>query len=463
MSSATTISLGLVEITPENEKAEIEKIENHIKLSISQGFSLEILGGEYPSNEFNGDRFLKGIYFRNVAFLKPLTLGGIEDGAAIIFENCTFQNFFPLRVEGVRTNTFLFENCTFPSAKVTADTASEDLGGMIIVSNSVIESAFFKKCLATIEFSKTSINKKLHLSALGNSSRKVDLYLNESELNCYEFLISHSKIDYFKICDSNSDIPSGAFFSVCSKIENFWMLNTKAPKYSFGFDGSYSGRINIDSSEIGDIDISASLASDSEKNKMNSISIRSSSIGEINACGRCFENPLDFTDTKFKKSPKFHGVDIPQGSIFPVHEFYYDKNGENTIRAYRTLRLAMEAQRAREEEGVFYQLEQESILNTRVNGSKCFHFSFWYRLLSSFGTDYRRPLVILLCLLVSFSAIYSLLLSPVLGFRYDFDINVVVKGFVFSIKQMIYPFSALRSNDINNISLYDEELYLGRV
>jgi hypothetical protein len=64
--------------------------------------------------------------------------------------------------------------------------------------------------------------------------------------------------------------------------------------------------------------------------------------------------------------------------------------------------------------------------------------------LSDYGTSYVKPATYLAFLFIFFSIIYSLLCSPAIGFEIPIDWQLIEKAFIFSMKQMLLPFSSLR-------------------
>jgi hypothetical protein len=195
-----------------------------------------------------------------------------------------------------------------------------------------------------------------------------------------------------------------------------------------------------------------------KKRLIHNLFITDSTIGSSIFIGRKIDLPLNFSNTVFLEPPSFHGVDIPQGSIFPGFTFFRGKEGRDSINAYRTLRLAMEDQRAREEEGIFYALEQSSILNTFHKSSKYCAFGYWYGNISLYGTSYERPLTILFISFFFFTFVYSIYLSPTLGQNYNTDWSLLGKAAEFSIKQVFLPFNSLR--DLSPLGLKIEETHL---
>ncbi|WP_157872486.1 hypothetical protein [Klebsiella michiganensis] len=98
-------------------------------------------------------------------------------------------------------------------------------------------------------------------------------------------------------------------------------------------------------------------------------------------------------------------------------------------------------------EGMFFSLEQESLLNDKGTIRKYFSANYLYYLLSDYGTNYRTPLCILLITIPIFTIIYSIINSPVISTSLPIDWDIVIKSLVITLKQTFLPFDVLRNND----------------
>jgi hypothetical protein len=83
---------------------------------------------------------------------------------------------------------------------------------------------------------------------------------------------------------------------------------------------------------------------------------------EISFENRIFQKKTIFKEVVFYKAPKFHNCELHQDTDFHGSEFK-DTYSQTAERAYRTLKLIMDKKRARREEGMFFSLEQKSMLN----------------------------------------------------------------------------------------------------
>lgn len=102
---------------------------------------------------------------------------------------------------------------------------------------------------------------------------------------------------------------------------------------------------------------------------------------------RQFDGPLSFKNAWFSKAPNFHGCKFHQDTSFRGAQFF-DVVSDGAAEAYRTLKLAMETARAKDEEARFYSLEQRS-WRKQAKGSPILRAVSW---LYDFGSDYGRSI-----------------------------------------------------------------------
>ncbi len=86
--------------------------------------------------------------------------------------------------------------------------------------------------------------------------------------------------------------------------------------------------------------------------------------GETIFNNRHFLDTTVFSRCAFQQAPSFHNSQLHQDTNFKGANFQ-DTESHGAERAYRTLKLAMENARARREEGMFYELEQQSLREQR--------------------------------------------------------------------------------------------------
>ena len=149
---------------------------------------------------------------------------------------------------------------------------------------------------------------------------------------------------------------------------------------------------------------------------------------------RCFTEPTSFRDVLFTRAPEFHGASLHQGMIFPRGRAFRDTWSVEAANAYRTLKLGMETIRSRDEEGMFFALEQRSRIRSRMLPRHLTILSFLYDCVSAYGQSVMRPLIWLIINTAFFSWCYSEILSP------NRSSTLSVAGIEFALQQVFRPF-----------------------
>lgn len=172
---------------------------------------------------------------------------------------------------------------------------------------------------------------------------------------------------------------------------------------------------------------------------------------------RQFENRTNFSSTTFEVAPELHGCTLHQDTDFRDTKFL-DRTGNgdvNAARAYRTLRLAMENVRAREEQARFYAYEQQALRNSGQITGLARLFSWLYEKTSYYGQSLSRPAwglgVVLTVSALVYAVIFALVMRPI-------DAMVMPEwseGIRFSLEQ-IRPFSALFGSGTAAQSVFGE-------
>jgi len=115
-------------------------------------------------------------------------------------------------------------------------------------------------------------------------------------------------------------------------------------------------------------------------------------------------------------------------------------SSENAVRAYRTLKLAMENVRARQEEAMFYALEQQSLRARKDTPWSTWAVSHLYHLTASYGQSFIRPLGWLLGITV-----FCFLLYAAVVYLSSFSWHHLwghLRGILdFTMEQFVRPFS----------------------
>jgi hypothetical protein len=156
---------------------------------------------------------------------------------------------------------------------------------------------------------------------------------------------------------------------------------------------------------------------------------------------RHLKSPASFRDCYFSKAPEFHGADIHQSVQFPGENHFTDTISEGAAPAYRTLKLAMEKNRARQEEAMFFALELKSL---RQTPGKMRWWDRWasyvYEKVARYGQSFSRPLAWLAVSWFIFALIYAVWMSAPIYWGEPLDGDVIGHGMTLSLEQVFSPF-----------------------
>ena len=171
--------------------------------------------------------------------------------------------------------------------------------------------------------------------------------------------------------------------------------------------------------------------------------------------GRHFKSSLIFRSCQFYRVPRFQDAKISFESVFPKQEGFLDwqevpaefqssaqtrsEYYERASQAYRTLRYAMKAQDAYEEEARFLELEmraKERALIWNSDGWLPKLFSLLYAASSRYGNSIGRPILFWIVVFSIFLFLYWL----VWGCAAVFDDSMLAKLGDFSFQQTVRPF-----------------------
>lgn len=156
-------------------------------------------------------------------------------------------------------------------------------------------------------------------------------------------------------------------------------------------------------------------------------------------------NYLDSTNLSkciFCSAPQFHNSIFHQDTNFDNTEFR-DYTSVYAARAYRTLKLAMEQHRAREEQSIFFALEQKCLRNKKNYPLSKKLFSWIYEKTSDYGRSFNRPISGLIIVWLMSLFMYCRLNGH---YPYTSEFKEIV---AFCVQQVVLPFSVWRI-DIKN-------------
>ena len=152
---------------------------------------------------------------------------------------------------------------------------------------------------------------------------------------------------------------------------------------------------------------------------------------------RTFADRTNFRGAVFKKAPKFHNSQLHQDTVFRSARFL-DLSSE-AEQAYRTLKLAMEADRARFEQSEFFALEQ-TCRRKRLWEDR--RWAEWvtsgaYALSARYGQSFLRPIACIFVFLFLFALIYLLIAQTTISDENPMSVNDAV---AFAFEQVFRPF-----------------------
>lgn len=156
---------------------------------------------------------------------------------------------------------------------------------------------------------------------------------------------------------------------------------------------------------------------------------------------RKFLHRTDFRETTFEIAPQFQNCVFHQDTTFSDADFR-DRQGADYVdaaSAYRTLKLAMEKVRARDDEALFYAYEQQSLRLKKDTAFSVKLISWLYEKTADYGQNFVRPLVWMLGTFLVFFLLYLAALTDALITLTDIE---EVLGF--ALQQVFHPFGVLR-------------------
>lgn len=230
-------------------------------------------------------------------------------------------------------------------------------------------------------------------------------------------------ISWFESATFNGNAEfEGAVFSGPAEFENVRFCNSA----SFGASSPYAENDNPKASSFGLVNFSNATFG-----------------GEAKFENRQFLKSASFEACTFTKAPIFHSCRLPQGTTFPPRMNFKDVTSKDAVQAYRTLKLAMETVRARQEESMFYALEQQARRNQPDTPRSEQLISHLYEWTADFGESFVRPLGWLLLVTELFAFLYASMMTtyfPQGMSGYD------GASLRFAIEQIVRPFGAWTSS-----------------
>lgn len=230
-------------------------------------------------------------------------------------------------------------------------------------------------------------------------------------------------ISWFEAATFNGNAEfEGAVFSGPAEFMNVRFCNSA----SFGASSPYSEYDNPKASSFGLVDFSNATFG-----------------GDAKFENRQFLKSASFEASTFTKAPIFHSCRLPQGTTFPPRTNFKDVTSKDGVQAYRTLKLAMETVRARQEESMFYALEQLARRNQPDTPRSEQLISHLYEWTADFGESFVRPLGWLLLVTELFAFLYASMMTTYFPQGMPGYDGASLR---FAIEQIVLPFGAWTSS-----------------
>lgn len=415
--------------------------------------SLEIKKSTISVLNFDIPLAVSSVSFEDCLFKKATIISGLQKGRTFKFIHCNKQFFLGnVKLKKIHCSVLVIkqtDNNNDPESNRYADSVCPDIEESQIdhLECKVVHPPFFSKVIFTGEIIVESSTE--HESS--NLSFDDCKFSNRAELKISiqsPLFINIRNCKNFDTDDSFIMMPVNFYNHL--KIKHLGISNSQIGKINFHLFGATIENIEISDSSLKDLDcgtIKKEKDDSAHHDSIYNISITNSSLNKFSVRHRKIIHEIVLTNSTFKVPPQFFDANIPEGSEFPNQKHFLSRKGDHDASCYRALRFIMESQRNRELEGMFFSLEKESLLNNQSKIKKYLSISYFYFLLSDYGTNYRTPLLTLLVSIPIFTLIYSAINSNTISFSLPIDWDLIIKSFIITLKQTFLPFEILRNND----------------
>jgi len=381
----------------------------------------------------------------NCVFESRTKLSGLKDGRLLEIKNCSKKHIMcSLIIEHVDCMVF-----NYHEDKPKYKSILYEKYISVRIENSVFEHCHFTSVDAPI-FHKVAFIKKLQHFSHARHDNEVFFF---EECIFYDFLniiINNvNRLDVqmtkCKVGSTRNDwTPTPSFTVDDVVIRKLNIIDSDLSNMYFYLFRKEIEKIEINGSQVKLLQL-YTVDDEGEPNRIYDISILDSHIDQLLLNHRHIVHSLLFNRSTFYHPPEMFGANMPHGSCFPDKDGFISRSGDLDASCYRVLRYFMELERNRELEGVFFTLEQESILNKKHGYRKYLSLNYMYYAFSNYGTNYIRPLIILALSIIVFTLIYSISLSPEISPNLPIDWELIKNSFIFTLKQTLQPFSSLKS------------------
>ncbi|MDT0604425.1 hypothetical protein [Thalassotalea castellviae] len=409
------------------------------------------------------DSNAKHITIKNCTIREGLKIYGVSRGATLTIEDCTFESYNGIKIEKSSFRAVYIKNSVLvdtPYDEVRLNILSRIISQTVEVLDSYIHNLFISNINISIEVKNSVIESKLDYFPIERADDERSwAYFENVTFKSSQVRLAGAELDKitFKNININNDSKNKCYLL---EIKQDYVLDLIFENANFSetyidIENVTVRSITASSSNLGKcFNFFIGNIKEEQDRKVNVITIKNSHIDKSYFHGRIIHNSIDFSQTHFNTPPEFYNSELPHGSIFPNSEYFSLCGSDSSIAAFRALRLQMEEQRNRELEGEFFYLEQKSILKKENESGNRNWFRYFYGLISDFGNNAIKPLVILFATMMFFTLLYALIMSPEISVNLPIDYELLSKSMHFSTKQMTLPFWSVR----NLTPLLDKEV-----
>ena len=363
----------------------------------------------YPQTIFIDAIFNENVSFDGLKFTKESKFNGVTFNKDAYFHKTEFVGdaiFTTSAIHGL----CLFEEAVFEKNAYFNDSQFHSFAAFNVASFK--SNACFKNC--TFAEGLNINNAKFHERASFENA-SVSLFANFAHSYFKEKANFKNTIFFRDVSFKEVTFTSKADFIDTSFNEQTDFYNTK-------FKGPANFQYNV--------------KKDEQSKFFKNISFNKAEFfGKANFSNRSFSATTSFRNVIFHMAPEFHNCSLHQDIDFYKTEFN-DIKSEHSARAYRTLKLATEKNRAHDDQARFYALEQQAIRNQNDTPQWVKIFSWLYEITSNYGQNALRPLIALFLTFLLFFVTYVALSC-------DFNNENVPFGqlFGFTVEQSVRPFA----------------------
>ena len=391
-----------------------------------------------------------GIVFKSCSFTGHQEIKNLDAGKAFIIEECIASNplFSRIDIKDIYCNVFQHYS-TYEEPYNEDSEVFEDTSRLFLNIEDCAFDHFSTNCRSLPLFTNVVFSKNLNIKSEAESDTSIFFkkckFKNFLEVIFYGFKNLSLHIESSISFSNEKDLKNIDFNFKDSSIEKINIKNSKLKEVDLNLFQKKVDNVSISESEIRKIDLHTKDSSSDSSTTYN-LSITDCIIDCLLLNNRKIIHPIDLRNTKFLSAPSFLGTSITHGNTFPKRSYFISRSGEKDAASYRTLRYISEQQRDRELEGMFFALEQESILNKDKSLFKYLSISFLYKVFSEYGTNIARPILIFFISALIFSLCYTLINSPKIDASLPVDWSLIKDSFIFSLQQSLSPFSYLRDS-----------------